>query len=410
VRGWSPILEGSTRQTAYDVVESIVSDLLRDPRPNVPGMSDPFITILLAEASRALGRPSLLAHAVDRLNTSIRIAATQPIRIGLYNGWCGIAWVATWLEHSLPSRGRAEDPCADVDVALEEILLSWDVTKQEYDLISGLVGIGVYALQRKGRGSADRILSLVIAKLSDGATRTTAGTTWQTASVVLPPALRESSATSHFNLGVAHGVPGVVALLGHMYRQGIDSARTSRLASSASAWILGQQLPDGDGARFPHWVSDADQPSAGRMAWCYGGLGISAAMMIAGCSLRRAAWRRAAVQMALMESERPWERTGVTDACLCHGASGIALIFQRFHAATEDKRFQRAARAWFDRILAMNVPGQGIGGYQFVDNTGQISPDAAVLSGSAGVALALLAGASAVAPSWDSLLLTDIPS
>ena len=72
----------------------------------------------------------------------------------------------------------------------------------------------------------------------------------------------------------------------------------------------------------------------------------------------------------------------------------------------------RAARFWFERLLEDRTPGQGCGGYIFVQRHSQgVSEclDPGFLNGAAGVGLALLAAVTDVEPAWDRVLLTDVP-
>jgi hypothetical protein len=81
------------------------------------------------------------------------------------------------------------------------------------------------------------------------------------------------------------------------------------------------------------------------------------------------------------------------------------------YQATADARFANAARGWFERTLAMRRPGRGIGGFESwlaVDgDPGSHAADPGLLTGSTGIALALLAATSTVEPAWDRILLVS---
>ena len=101
------------------------------------------------------------------------------------------------------------------------------------------------------------------------------------------------------------------------------------------------------------------------------------------------------------------------DAGLCHGAAGLAHLFNRMHQATGDLQLADAARDWFRRTLAMRHPGRGIGGFESwrpdKARSGTWTPDPDFLTGSVGIALALLAATAQVEPTWDAVLLASIP-
>jgi hypothetical protein len=112
-------------------------------------------------------------------------------------------------------------------------------------------------------------------------------------------------------------------------------------------------------------------------------------------------------------AERPFEEAGIKDAALCHGCAGLGHLFNRTFQATGEPELAQAARAWFERTLAMRHPGRGIGGYEAwqPDAAGSTarSADPGLLNGATGIALALLAATTPIEPAWDRILLVAIP-
>ena len=101
---------------------------------------------------------------------------------------------------------------------------------------------------------------------------------------------------------------------------------------------------------------------------------------------------------------------------VCHGAAGLAHLWNRFYQASGDPRFLDAARGWFERTLAMRRPGEGIAGFTArrlrapgVDGAMDEQAAPELLDGALGGALALLAGLGGDEPGWDRLLLCDLP-
>src|SRR5262249_14309330 len=139
-----------------------------------------------------------------------------PMRAGLHGGFAGVAWAVAHLMGWLLD---AEDdhPTRSLDAALYRHLngASWT---GDYDLISGLAGLGVYAAERVARCASGEMaaacLERVIHLLSALAERAPAGTTWLTPPGRLGEEDRARCPGGYYNLGVAHGVPGVIGLLG----------------------------------------------------------------------------------------------------------------------------------------------------------------------------------------------------
>jgi hypothetical protein len=55
---------------------------------------------------------------------------------------------------------------------------------------------------------------------------------------------------------------------------------------------------------------------------------------------------------------------GVRDAILCHGATGIAHIFNRLYQTEGDLRCRPLAIAWYERALEMRQQGRGVAGFE----------------------------------------------
>ena len=65
---------------------------------------------------------------------------------------------------------------------------------------------------------------------------------------------------------------------------------------------------------------------------------------------------------------------------------------------------------WFERTLQMRREGEGIAGFlSWRPGDGGWAADRSLLAGATGIALALLAAATPVEPSWDRILLASVP-
>src|SRR5262245_30507350 len=153
---WQPLLDGERREQALAAVRDIVSDLDKTPlaEANVAGgkAGQALMYAYLEQAGLGGGElaDALLGEAVDAV-------AELPMQSSLYSGFTGIAWAA---EH-VSAASDDEDPNEDIDAALHDHLATtpWQL---DYDLIIGLVGYGVYGLERAHRPGGRRTLELVV--------------------------------------------------------------------------------------------------------------------------------------------------------------------------------------------------------------------------------------------------------
>ena len=179
-----------------------------------------------------------------------------------------------------------EDPSEDLDASVLEVLdAPW---RGDHDLTRGLIGIGVYALERLPRLAAARALSRILDHLEAGAETTAEGTTWFRPPPLLAPAQQVAHPNGFYDTGIAHGVAGVIAFLAKTLEAGIEPARSRRLLTSSVSWLLAQARSPASVPRFLTVIPpDRPRPAdaeviAARLAWCYGDLGIARALFVAG--------------------------------------------------------------------------------------------------------------------------------
>lgn len=407
---WHPILAGKLRSQAFATIDEIIATL---PGPG-DSVVNPFLmdgTAGLAVFCAYLSRAGLdgdenaaqfLAHAVNSVSS-------QPMDPSLYGGFTGIAWVAAHLQQQLL------DPKDDPNEAIDKELaayLNQSPWEDDYDLISGLVGIGVYAIERLPRTSAVTCLERIVHRLNETAERSADSVTWLTRPELLPEWQRALCPNGYYNLGVAHGVPGVIALLGQVCAAGIVVEKARALLDGAVAWLLRQRLDHDAASCFAARVAPDIERDDCRLAWCYGDAGVAAALLLAARSVNQADWERAAIEIARRAAKRDPETAGVKNAGLCHGAAGLGHIFNRLFQSTGEEVFRDAARFWFGRALEFRRKGFGVGGFPScrVDMETQAESwesEIGILEGAAGIALVLLAAVNDIEPKWDRVLLVS---
>ena len=339
------------------------------------------------------------SRAIERAIASTTKDAGHP---SLWVGFTGVTWALDLLQGRDP--GEEENA---VDRALPGLVAKWE---GPFDLTHGLCGLAVYALERALDPSASALLDAIVARLGEMSERHAPGVTWRSNPRWLPPAHRLKE-TDDCDLGAAHGIAGVIAMLARTYAAAGVGARTKRRARAlldrAVAWLLAQELPRDAGGGFPRSV-EPRTPRAprtpARLAWCRGDPGIAAALTVAAQCTGERDWLREATRIAVAAAARPFEHSGVLDAGLCHGAAGVGHVFHRIYVATRDERLAEAARVWLLRAVNMRSERarygwDAVGG----DSLGRKRRDSlpGLLFGAGGVVLALLAATGDASSSWD---------
>ncbi|MFN2166537.1 MAG: lanthionine synthetase C family protein [Anaerolineae bacterium] len=419
---WRPLLDGPEAATADHIVREI-AEALRHPAPALMydersgiqfsslGARDPWIALLLCYLADAHPNEGYEEAAAALFEQAVDALATTTMGPALHDGIAGVAWSAAHLEGRLfePDETGATEA---VDLALSKLVCQgpW---LGHYDLISGLVGFGVYFLERLPLETAARNLECVVERLGELAEHRSSGVTWRTPPELLPASQRELYPRGYYNLGVAHGVPGVVALLGEVCEANIAVARARPLLDGAVEWLMKQGRPAEATSWFPPWVAPGAEPGPARLGWCYGDLGIAAALLSAARRLNERRWEQYALELAHATARRRATDTTVKDACLCHGAAGVGHLFNRLFQATGAPGLKEAALYWYERSFTYRKIGGGIAGYRThrpgAGAGGAWVEDPGFLTGAAGVALAQLAATCCTEPDWDRLLLASIP-
>ena len=380
---WTPILDSELAVRAGNAMADIAGALA--------GFAEPAEHLPLYWAYTASVFPEHEAKFDESIAGLVRRIEAGFASASLFGGAAGVGWVAAHVA------AEAEDLLGAIDsLVIDALEVSrWE---RDYDLINGLVGLGVYFLERgeAGMGGLERVLD----HLEHSAQRTPEGIRWHTAPALLPPHQRATAPAGHYNCGLAHGAAGVVALLARIP----DRARG--MLDGAAQWLAAQRMAPGGSSYFPAMITEERAVNA-RTAWCYGDPGVLLALW-------RATPSRELEQLAVNALARSPADAVVVDADLCHGAMGLAHIANRFFQATRDPRFRELAVGWIEHALSLRVPGEGIAGFRSHFGATPTRPaywatQPNLVDGAAGIGLALQAALGDTEPAWDRLMLCDLP-
>lgn len=420
---WRPLLDGVAAERARETVLAIAEALRRPPAAGTggaaPGLTQGhagralFFTYLAA----ALDEPAWREPAAAALDAAVAALAEQPVGPALFGGFAGVGWTVEHLAGRLFPAEEAAEATEEIDGVLASLLDGrWS---GPYDLIDGLAGFVLYALEGLPRPAARRCLELAVEELGRRSEGRDGGRTWFTQPDLLPDHQRDETPHGSYNLGLAHGAAGVIVALARARGAGVGGSAAGSLLEEAVDWLLGNEQGERAPACFANWIAagpdgtpePAPQPQLTRLAWCYGDPGIAAALRVAARTTGYRAWGAAALRVARRAAVRPAERSGIRDAALCHGAGGVAHVFNRLAQDSGDATLADAARRAYLRTLDLGRPGEGVAGYlSWEPSRGGWTASTGFLTGAAGVGLALLAGLAPLEPEWDRVLgLSDVP-
>ncbi|WP_053641268.1 MULTISPECIES: lanthionine synthetase C family protein [unclassified Streptomyces] len=272
-------------------------------------------------------------------------AAAHPDSAGLFYGAPAVAFALHTVGHPAYRSALAslEQPLVEMvsarlAAAHERLDSRRPARMREYDLISGLSGLGAYLLHR---GSSPELLCGVLRYLvrllrEPVSVRGHEVPGWWTSD---GPSGRPGNAfpSGHANWGVAHGVAGPITLLALAARAGLSVPGQQEALTDACRLLERWALPAPEGgAAWPEtlgldaWLDGpVPQYRAGRPSWCYGTPGIARALQLASvaCDMKDSRVRAEDLLAACLGDPRQLDR--VTDLTVCHGWAGLCLAAEQ---------------------------------------------------------------------------------
>jgi lantibiotic modifying enzyme len=274
-----------------------------------------------------------------------------------------------------------------------------------FDIITGAAGVGAYLLSRKDEAALRAVLTGLVALCGEdnGFPR------WHTPSsaMALGTPMAEEFPEGVFNCGLAHGVPGPMALLALAEQAGISVAGQREAIERVAYWLLACRTDDQWGPSWPSGVpmSGPKDVRPAQNAWCYGSAGVARSLWLAGDALDDESLRRLAIDAMAAVHHRPRSARHIDRSPgLCHGVAGVLQISLRFAQDTGEDVFVAAAANFTEMLLGHYDTSRQFG-YGSLTEDGSLSDEPGLLDGAAGVALTLLAAGAGVTPDWDRMLL-----
>ncbi|WP_026422099.1 lanthionine synthetase C family protein [Actinokineospora inagensis] len=380
----------------------------------------PGMALLHAELAAADGRWAAVAHG--QISRAAELMSSQASN-GLYAGPAALLAAVVRMEPNYATLRRKLTAwvVADQQTRLRACAARRDpgVSWAHYDVVNGLSGTARLLLDAgpEARPVVEESLRYLVSRCEPIIVEGTGVPGWWVPAELQPVAAdARQYPRGDFNLGLAHGIAGPLALFTAALVRGCEVPGQRDAMRRTATWLLDRRKYDSAGAYWPCRLSWDEETQPGpepvftRAAWCYGAPGIAAALHQAGQALGEPEWCAAAVaglRAVLDRDERAWNLDGPT---VCHGTSGLLQVVRRVAAASGDPALLAAVPRLVEHTLgfadpdapfvfAHLVPDSPLGrhadtGYRRLNVAG-------MLEGAAGVACALLPSTGA----WDTALM-----
>ncbi len=340
----------------------------------------------------------MFAEQLDHLQEKLH---KQSMELG--GGLAGQAWLLEYLNQSAASDYDSE-LMEGIDTIFSRTLLR-EVWPGELEMVLGLAGYAPFIARRARYTYQGALYAALVRHFSDTATRFENGQiTWSQPEHSRYRLAKNKRQNPEYNLGLAHGVPGIIAALLPAVNIPELKLQVSELLEGSCDWLLAQQNPDKNG--FACFGALAGGECNSRLGWCYGDLSIALTVARTGKALGRPDYLARALEIALHASKRDARASLIYDSGLCHGFVGLMLMYQVLNQVMPHPQLEQAAKVWLDFSLKQ-YRKKGIEAFYAFDSINQKhKEDFSFLTGYAGVGLAFIGILNNDTDWTDCLLLT----
>lgn len=311
-------------------------------------------------------------------------------------GAAGLFWLVAHMQQQQLSPGMTPEDWQFLNQRFFEQASRW-IQSGRVDNLYGAIGLLHYLEQTTAVCDNRQHIDELVALLAGQAH-------WDEHGASFPNALLHRNPAT-IDLGVAHGLSGMALVLLNIQAKGFVSPHLQPLIEGLLTFVAGTYRPlDATNAAsqqsgFPVSVVGAGRAGSfsNRLAWCYGDITQAIVFQKAGQLLDNPAWLALAAQVgASCAPRRTPEATLVHDAAFCHGAAGLAHLYQQLYQLTGTAAYQVLHQQWLAETvtrLEQELAAQQYRGKEW-----------SLLEGLPGIGLVLLSATAPTVSMWSNLL------
>lgn len=255
-------------------------------------------------------------------------------------GITGFGWLVSHIEkHRLYQTGSVK-LLNNIDRIIVGQALDL-LDKGDYDYLHGALGVGTYLLDRNRTKKNTESLIKYISKLKGLAIIEGDYVKWNDFDLNLKTTLK-----GEYNWGLSHGAPSILMFLVNCFEEDIEPLIVLPLIKGTVKFMLTvSQDPFLIGSCFPYKTADnVLRPEKSRLGWCYGDLGIIYILSRANQIIKLTEIDSYISEVSEFEANRKnLMENEIADAGFCHGASGVAHLFNKLYKLTKNENYKSSA-------------------------------------------------------------------
>ncbi len=255
----------------------------------------------------------------------------------------------------------------------EKIQLGIASRMEDYELISGITGVGSYFLEIKEEKTLQKVLKLLIDRTKNIKIGTHSVPGWYVPSHFQFIAEdKKKFPKGNFNLGMAHGIAGPLTLLSLCLLEGIHVEGQKEAIEKMGKWLVERRSTFDGEIYWPDRVS-FEEETAQKFAngpitfdaWCYGSAGVARALYLASQATKDSAMKEASIAGFEAIAYRKKSLWNLNTSSLCHGFSGTMLMMHLMARDTKIPLFNSACTEMQEHLLEQFDPDTFLGFFDF---------------------------------------------
>lgn len=213
------------------------------------------------------------------------------------------------------------------------------------------------------------------------------------------------------NLGLAHGIAGIISVLSDLYKKDFKQEKCSILINGAINYLKSVEIFDQKSQFCGIVYKNEKQQNSSRLGWCYGDSSLGLAILKAGIYLENENWIDYGNKICLKSSERTIENSDLDEHGICHGYLGTMHIYNRLFMTTKNAIYLNRKEYWYNAGMNnRDFKIDNLGFYQAdLESDGSLNKytTSGLLQGLSGIYLCIASYKEIKYP-WDKIFLLNI--
>lgn len=313
------------------------------------------------------------------------------------SGISGICWAIDFL----CDNGYIDKQNSNINIELYPYLKKQAIksaVEGDFDFMHGSIGSAIYLLENND--SDTTFHNEIIESLSKYMIFCADGGCWKYY-------WADMKKDSRINISISHGMASTCIYLIQLLNKFGSEEKGAYLLGKSIDYIIGQEYKDNRLSIFPTFCKHYDNKNNirnSRLGWCYGDLGIALLFWNYYKHLGSKYFLNKSIELFLKIGKRKDLDTNcVFDAGLCHGTSGISLIYQKMYLNTNIEEFKEISVYWLNETMNFSFTQKRHSAYPSNNPEHHLS----LLDGLSGVGLYLLSQIDKRYLGWEKALLIN---